>query len=169
MDFGIEPVLDVPHDERNLLEAVRLFELLERQVLPEYYGQEGRPPSPEWLRRVRSSVRTALEHYSSARMVDEYRRRFYTPAAALAQQIRGRRGKMAVNLARWTKLVQSRWAGVRLEPRLGEGLRAIVATNGIPAESIAVEAERADGTRQRLRLVNGNHEHAEFALDERGD
>jgi starch phosphorylase len=143
--------------------------MLEQRVLPEYYGRDGRPPAAEWLRRVRGSVRTALVRFSSARMVDEYRTRFYTPAAQLAERVRGRRGKLAVNLARWKKLVQSRWPGVRLEPRDGESLRAVVATNGIPAESIAVEAERADGTRKRLRLVTGDHEQGEFTLDNEVD
>ncbi|MGH8243276.1 MAG: alpha-glucan family phosphorylase [Steroidobacteraceae bacterium] len=163
--FGLEPALDAPAEERRHREALRLFEMLEQQVLPEYYGHDGQAPAAEWLRRVRSSVRTALVHYSSARMLDEYRARLYTPAARLSERIRGRRGKMAVNLARWKKLVRSRWPGVRLEPRNGESLRAVVATNGIPAESIAVEAERKDGTRKRLRLVGGDHEQAEFTLD----
>ncbi len=163
--YGLEPALDVPTEERRHREALRLFEMLEQQVLPEYYGPDGRPPAAAWLRRVRSSVRTALARFSSARMLDEYRVQLYTPAALLAERIRGRRGKMAVNLARWKKLVQTRWSGVRLEPQAGGSLRAAVATNGIPAESIAVEAERADGTKKRLRLVTGNHERAEFALE----
>ena len=167
--FGLAPALDAPAEERRHREALRMFEMLEQQVLPEYYGRDGRPPAAEWLRRVRRSVQTALVRYSSARMLDEYRARFYTPAAQLAERIRGRRGKLAVNLARWKKLVRSRWPGVRLEPRNGEGLRAVVDTNGIPAESIAVEAERADGTRKRLRLVTGDHEHAEFTLDNEVD
>ena len=65
--------------------------------------------------------------------------------------------------------MRSRWPGVRLEQRDGESLRAVVATNGISAESIAVEAERADGTRKRLRLVTGDHEQAEFTLDNEVD
>ena len=109
-------------------------------------------------------MRTALERFSTARMLGEYRANFYLPAAQLAERVRGRRGKMAVNLARWKKLVQARWPGVRLEILAGDAPGAIVTTNGIPAESIAVEAERSDGTRKRLRLRSGNHERAEFAL-----
>jgi glycogen phosphorylase len=164
--FGLEPALAAPHEERRHREATAVFEALEREVLPRYYGPDGRAPGPDWLRLVRGSVRTALVRYSSARMLNEYRARLYTPAAQLAERIRGRRGKMAVNLARWKKLVQSRWPGVALEPRHGETLRAIVGTNGIPAESIAVEAERADGVRKRLRLVAGDHAQGEFALDD---
>ena len=162
--FAVETVLDVPHEERNRLEADRLFTLLERTVIPEYYGPSGQPPSAAWLRRVRRSVQTAAERFTSARMLDEYRSRLYTPAANLAERLRGARGKAAVNLARWRKLVQARWPGVRLDPQAGELPRVIVATNGIPAESFAVEAERGDGTRLRLALVAGNHERAEFAL-----
>jgi glycogen phosphorylase len=166
--FGLEPLLELSHDERRVREAVRLFEVLEQQVLPEYYGPEGRAPSPSWLRRVRRSMHTALVHYSSARMLDEYRARLYTPAAGLAERVRGRRGKLSVNFARWKKLVGARWAGVQVEPRVGEAPGAVIATNGIPAESIAVEAERADGSRKRLRLRDGNHERAEFTLDNGG-
>jgi len=109
-------------------------------------------------------MRTALERFGTARMLGEYRANFYLPAAQLAARVRGRRGKMAVNLARWKKLVQARWPGVRLEILAGDAPGAVVTTSGIPAESIAVEAERSDGTRKRLRLRSGNHERAEFAL-----
>ncbi|HKX98682.1 MAG TPA: alpha-glucan family phosphorylase [Steroidobacteraceae bacterium] len=162
--FGIEPVLDVPHEERNRREAELLFETLERQVIPEYYGDAGETPSPAWLRRARRSARTALSRFSSLRMLDEYRNGFYSPAAHLAERVRGRRGKAAVNLARWRRLVQLRWPGVRLEPRAGAAAGATVITHGIPAESIAVEAELGDGTRRRLALAAGNHEHAEFGF-----
>ena len=162
--FALAPVLDVSHDERNRLEAEALFELIERQVIPEYYGPEERPPSAKWLRRVRRSMRTALELFSSARMLEEYKSRLYTPAAALAERVRGSRGKAAVNLARWRKLVQARWSGVRLEPQTGGQPSAVVETNGIPAGSIAVEAEGADGSRHRMALVTDLHSHAKFAL-----
>jgi starch phosphorylase len=164
--FGIEPVLDAPHEERNAREAALLYEMLEQRVLPEYYaGAAGTPPAPAWLRRVRRSVATALVRFSSVRILEEYRSRFYTPAAHLAGQVRGSRGKVAVNLARWRKLVQSRWPGVRLELQSGDSVRAAVVTNGIPAESFAVEAEGPDGARRRLSLVAGDHERAEFAFE----
>jgi starch phosphorylase len=162
--FGIPPVLDVPHEERNRREAGLLFETLERRVIPEYYGEAGEPPSAQWLRRARRSAETALARFSSLRMLDEYRNAFYSPAANLAERVRGRRGKMAVNLARWRKLVQSRWPGVQLEPQAGDAAGAAVVTNGIPAECFAVEAEGIDGGRRRLVLVAGDRERAEFTL-----
>lgn len=164
--FGIEPVLDVPQEERNAREAALLYEMLEEHVIPEYYaGAAGTLPAPAWLRRVRRSVATALVRFSSVRMLEEYRSRFYSPAAHLAEQVRGSRGKVAVNLARWRKLVQSRWPGVQLEPQPGDSARAALVTNGIPADSFAVEVEGQDGARRRLSLVAGDHERAEFALE----
>jgi glycogen phosphorylase len=162
--FGLAPATDVDHDERNRHEAAGLFEILERQVIPEFYGQDGSPPSARWLRRVRRSMCTALELFSSTRMLEEYRNRLYAPAANLAERVRGSRGKAAVNLARWRKLVQSRWGAVQLEPQPGSVPRAVVQTNGIPAGNIAVEAEGADGVRLRLALVADDHARAEFAL-----
>jgi starch phosphorylase len=162
--FAITPVVDAAHDERNRREADQLFELLERRVIPEYYGESDVTPSAAWLQRVRRSMRTALVQFSSTRMLGEYQSRLYAPAAALAERLRSSRGKAAVNLARWRKLVLARWPGVRLEPQPGEAPRALVATNGIPAQSLAIEAETADGKRHRLPLISGNHEQAEFGL-----
>jgi starch phosphorylase len=162
--FGIAPAEDVPQPERNQRDALQLFEMLEQRVIAEYYGAAGTPPSADWLRRVRRSMRTALERYSSARMLEEYKSRLYMPASSLAERLRGSRGKAAVNLARWRKLVLARWPGVRLEPQPGESPRVHVATHGIPAESIVVEAEGGSGARHRMALLAGNHEHAEFGL-----
>ena len=163
--FGIAPALEVPHEERDRREAVALFEVLERQVLPEYYGDGVDPPSTAWLRRARRSAQTALSRFSSLRMLDEYRNRYYSPAANLAERLRSRRGKVAVNLARWRKLVESRWQGVRLEPASQGNAGATLLTNGIPAASFAVEAEASDGTYRRLDRLSGDHERAEFALE----
>ena len=40
--YGLEPALEGPPEERRHREALRLFEMLEQQVLPEYYGPHGR-------------------------------------------------------------------------------------------------------------------------------
>ena len=163
--FAVEPALDVDPTERNRLEADRMFDLLDQRVLPEYYGNGGKIPSPEWLHRVRRSVRTAILRFNSARMVDEYVRQFYAPAKYLGNRLRARRGKVAVNLARWKKLVRSLWPGVRLELLPGNPPSVLVATNGIPAQFIALEAECDNGTRRSLRLRADGRERAEFVLE----
>jgi starch phosphorylase len=160
--FALEPAATADPGERDRQEAARLFEMLEQQVLPEFYGASERGPSTEWLARVRRSVRYILPRFSSARMFDEYRRHYYMPAADHGRRLEADRGKLAAGFARWKRLVLARWPGVKLEPQPGDGIRVLVGTNGITAGSIAVELQSGAEDFQALRLQSNGNGLAEF-------
>ncbi|HVT61379.1 MAG TPA: alpha-glucan family phosphorylase [Thermoanaerobaculia bacterium] len=65
-------------DERD---AQALFETLEREVVPLYYerDEEGLPRG--WIRRVKRAIRTLAWRYNADRMVMDYVRECYLPAA----------------------------------------------------------------------------------------
>jgi starch phosphorylase len=62
---------------RDRAESVALFELLEREIAPLYYGTDGGGPSAGWLERVRQNWRSLGPAVTAARMVDDYRRATY--------------------------------------------------------------------------------------------
>ncbi len=71
------PTSDAPTDgARDLEEAAALLTLLEREVVPLYYG-DGKRPSAAWLAKVRHNWRSLGPAVTAARMVDEYNRRYY--------------------------------------------------------------------------------------------
>lgn len=163
--FAIEPVPRATAEERDREEGRQLFELLEQRVLPEYYGPDGAGPSQEWLRRVRHSVRTIVPRFAATRMLDEYQRRCYAPAADLGRRLEANNGKPALHLARWKRLIHMHWRGAEFRPEPGEPVRVIATTGGIPAESIAIEALDAQGVPVRLRLESGDHQQGRYVLD----
>ncbi|MFA5938868.1 MAG: alpha-glucan family phosphorylase [Sinimarinibacterium sp.] len=153
--------------QRDAAEAVHLFDLLEQQVLPEYYGADGSPPSPAWLRRVRHSVRTIASRFSATRMVSDYIGRMYLPAAEFGRRANAGAGKIATNLARWKNLVRQRWSEVSVEPiATAQPLRVCVHTAGLPPDLLAAEAVIGGDLRLPLRIESHDHDRVYFILDE---
>jgi len=74
---------DVDPDEaaKDLRDATQLFDLLEQQVIPTFWRRDGAGLPTEWLRMVRSSLRTNGPRFSATRMMREYATRIYGPAS----------------------------------------------------------------------------------------
>jgi starch phosphorylase len=65
-------------DERD---SRALFELLERKVVPLYYGRDDSGLPRGWIARVKRAIRTLAWRYNADRMVMDYVRECYLPAA----------------------------------------------------------------------------------------
>jgi starch phosphorylase len=73
---------DLTAEEQDALEARQLMDLLEFEILPQFFerDEQGRPA--RWLECVARSIQTMAPRFSAQRMVREYAERFYTPAGA---------------------------------------------------------------------------------------
>ncbi len=115
-------------------EAQELLEILEHEVIPLYYQRNRQGYSRGWVRKAKSSMKSLISRYSTDRMLMDYVRKFYSPAAC--QQARFSEGDSAaaIELARWKKQVTRCWpqVGLRLlgHPettiKAGEGLKLTV-------------------------------------------
>jgi glycogen phosphorylase len=65
-------------DERD---SQALFELLEREVVPLYYGRDDGGLPRGWIARVKRAIRTLAWRYNADRMVMDYVRECYLPGA----------------------------------------------------------------------------------------
>jgi starch phosphorylase len=161
---------DKARHERDLEEGRQLFDVLEREVVPRYFGGAGGAPyGPDWIRIARNAMRTLIPRYNSARMVIDYVRDFYGPAAKHGRRRAAEGAAEARAFAAWKQHVLAAWAGVRLSlpeaPRLsveqGERvpLRVLAQLNGLAPGDVAVECElgRRDGggafVRQRVQRL----------------
>jgi glycogen phosphorylase len=73
-EHGEDPAWDA-------LEASRLYELLERQIVPEFYTRNEQGVPPAWIARMRESMARLTPQFSANRSVREYVERCYLPAA----------------------------------------------------------------------------------------
>ena len=99
--------------EQEGMEAAQLYELLEQQIIPEFYerDQEGIPR--RWIHRVRTSMSQLTPHYSSNRMVREYVEKAYLPAVNLYHLRAANGGKLAQDIHQWHQTIQAHWNTLR--------------------------------------------------------
>jgi glycogen phosphorylase len=100
---------------RDEVEAGSLFDLLERQVVPLFYDRFQGPVPRKWVGRVKRSLITLGPFVTATRMVGDYTRALYEPAAAQADAMVSDGLKRARELAAWKAHVSAAWEGVRVE------------------------------------------------------
>lgn len=94
-------------------EADELYELLERQVIPEFYARDAAGLPRAWIARVRESMATLTGEYSANRALRDYVQRFYLEAAASYRRRAADHGALAQRIADWRRVLDGAWPSVR--------------------------------------------------------
>ncbi|MFM8438324.1 MAG: alpha-glucan family phosphorylase, partial [Candidatus Kapaibacterium sp.] len=71
-------------DEQDMVESESLYHLLESVIIPAFYERTESGVPGRWVEFMKNSIATNAGRFSSARMVRDYVRYFYAPAAELA-------------------------------------------------------------------------------------
>ncbi len=113
--WAIKPAaasLDAARRDRE--EARTLYEILQDQVLPLYYVRGTTGHSSEWIRMAKQSIASILPRFNASRMVGEYLRKFYLPAAHQGRRYSEERFANAVAVSQWKSRVRAAWPGVAI-------------------------------------------------------
>lgn len=134
-------------EERDDIESAALYELLETQVAPKFYGEvvaagagaagpsqphDGGLPS-HWISMIKHTLAELGPQVSANRMVAEYVQRLYQPAAESGRVARANDFAATREYAAWIDHVRPAWHGVHIdhveshglrdEPQIGESLQ----------------------------------------------
>ena len=91
-----------------------MYELLEQQVVPEFYERTHAGIPQAWLTRIRTSMFRLAPQFSSLRMVREYVERIYRPASEAVDRRLENGAKLAAQLQNWHVRLNENWNGIRL-------------------------------------------------------
>lgn len=94
-------------------EANALYDLLEREVVPEFYTREQSDIPTAWVHRIRESMARLTPRFSSNRAVREYTEQHYLPAAAAYRERAADKGAIGSTLVNWHFVLEQKWAGLR--------------------------------------------------------
>jgi glycogen phosphorylase len=141
------------HDRRDDLEANALYDLIEKSVAPRFYDRKSDGVPTRWVQMVRHTLKSLGPKVLATRMVAEYVRRLYAPAAQSSERMYAGDFAAARSLATWRRKVEDNWPAVAVlhvdsqlsgsaDAQLGEslGLRAEVALGHLAPEDVQVEA-----------------------------
>ena len=70
------------NDYQDMVESQAIYEMLENEVIPLFYTRSVDNLPRAWIDRVKNSIKWIAPRFNTHRMVAEYTRRFYNPAAA---------------------------------------------------------------------------------------
>jgi starch phosphorylase len=123
-------------------EVGRLYDLLEREVVPQFYERDGRGIPKAWVARMRESMARLTPRFSADRAVREYTEQHYIPGASA---YRSRAANPVVKDEQaWSPI---HFGEVKVETQGGRhGFQVHVAVNGVDPKSVRVELY-ADGVK----------------------
>jgi len=159
---GQEHGYDPAHDA---VEAGALYDLLEREVIPEFYSRDQNGIPAAWIKRMRESMAQLTPRFSASRAVREYTEQHYLSAAALYRERAAKQGAVAKQIVDWRRAMDSKWDALRfgtlrVETKGDQHVFEVeILLNNLDPNSVRVELY-ADGlggdaaVRMEMKLVN---------------
>ena len=93
-------------------EAQALYDLLEREVVPEFYTRDKMGIPTAWVARMRESMAQLTPRFSSNRAVREYTEQYYVPAASAYRERAAGKGAIGVQAVDWRHALDQKWTAL---------------------------------------------------------
>jgi starch phosphorylase len=91
-------------------EALALYDLLEREVIPEFYARNEQGIPTAWVARMRESMARLTPRFSANRTVHEYTEQHYLPAAVAYHLRTANQGALGRQMVDWQHSLEQKWA-----------------------------------------------------------
>jgi len=155
------------HDDDPIwdaIEASALYDLLEQQVVPEFYERNEKGIPGTWVERIRSSMSQLTPRFSANRTVREYTEKYYLPMTATYLTRSADKSRISKKIVEWQNILKQKWNKIRFGEvnAKTDGNKHIfdvqVFLNGLDTSAVFAElyANGTDGgtpTRQELKLI----------------
>ncbi len=107
-----ESYVDPGHQDH--VESLALYDLLEKQILPQFYHRGVDNIPREWIARMKQCMRKLAPVFNTNRMVSEYCDSFYVPAIKRGLNLQENNLSRAIALAAAKQRLRSKWNGIRI-------------------------------------------------------
>ena len=138
MEHGDDPV-------RDAAEAEALYQLLEKQIVPEFYDRNQQDIPERWVARIRKSMAILTPRFSANRTVREYTENYYLPMALNYLKRAADNGAVGERIIGAQHELNAQWRGIKWGETtvdVSEGIYRFwthVWLNGIAPNHIRVE------------------------------
>lgn len=97
----------------DLVEAHQLYDLLENEVVPEFYSRDSEGIPSKWVAKMRASMARLTPHFSANRAVREYTEKHYIPAAERYLERAKEHGMKGKQIVEWLHTLSQNWGALR--------------------------------------------------------
>ncbi|MEO8765455.1 MAG: alpha-glucan family phosphorylase [Ginsengibacter sp.] len=126
-------------------EAETLYDILEKQVVPEFYSRNEKGVPEKWVARMRRSMAILTPRFSANRAVREYTEKYYLPAAANFKKRAAQKGIAGTRIEHVHHDLQQRWEHIQFGEVHTENsdngylFNVQVKLNGLSGENVSVQ------------------------------
>ncbi len=100
---------------QDAVESRALYNVLENEVIPCFYGHENGDMPVSWVTMMKASMKLALGKYSSLRMMNEYEQRFYIPAIQQLEYLLENDAQAARELSDRHERLKAHWHAIQIQ------------------------------------------------------
>ena len=104
-EHGDDPAWDA-------LEAEQLYNILENEVVPEFYSRNEKGIPTAWISRMRESMAQLTPRFSADRTVREYTERHYLPASKAYLERNANNGLLGKQMEEQLNILKSKWDSI---------------------------------------------------------
>ncbi|MEO7320692.1 MAG: alpha-glucan family phosphorylase [Nitrosospira sp.] len=94
-------------------DAEALYDLLEHEVIPEFYNRDTYGIPIAWVARMRKSMGQLTPRFSTNRVVREYTQQHYVPSATAYLERIADNAALGVQISNWRQALQQHWSALR--------------------------------------------------------
>jgi starch phosphorylase len=94
-------------------EAAALYDLLEHEVIPEFFARDERGIPTAWVARMRESMARLTPQFSANRTVRQYTEQYYLPAASGYRARAADSGAKGKRVVEWRRTLERKWEDLR--------------------------------------------------------
>ncbi len=104
------------HDYQDLVDSQALFNILENDVIPTFYNRKNGDAPNDWIEKMKASMKMAMDHFCTHRMVAQYAETYYRPAISTHDTITADGAKESKRLLAQRERIKSLWKHVQIKP-----------------------------------------------------
>ncbi|MGM0453937.1 MAG: alpha-glucan family phosphorylase [Thermodesulfobacteriota bacterium] len=105
---------------QDAVESRALYNILENDVIPTFYEKKVGDTPEQWVAMMKESMKTAMQFFSSNRMIQEYEQKYYIPATHNFYQLTENDAREARQLLEQRQRLNQLWPNVVVHQPISE-------------------------------------------------
>jgi starch phosphorylase len=166
------------HRYQDAVESQALYNVLENEVIPCFYDRKNGGLPVCWLKKMKNSMQMAMKSFCSLRMVSDYEKRYYNPAAERWDLLLANNADEAKKMAAQIERLRTHWNKIRISPpvrqaqdpyRVGDCFQVTAEVNLAELTPDEVDIELYYGNLKSLDELSASHVAPMAVLEDSGN
>jgi glycogen phosphorylase len=146
----------------DAVEAEILYDLLEHEIVPQFYNRDSKGIPTAWIARIRESMARLTPRFSANRSVREYTEKHYLPAAEAYRSRSSGKEALSEQLINWKHTLDQKWTAVQFRAvhvnttDKGHEFEVQVCLSGLDPDAVQIELYANglnDGSPERKQML----------------